>query len=95
MTFRVPDWAANVIMSALQIALLSKPPTSSTWPNSHGRRTRTAREKSRALARIASEQRITPIRDFDKLALDDPDEVPLEEFISFIRAARRGGRASG
>jgi hypothetical protein len=94
MTFRVPRWAADVFVSALRIALRSEPPTSSTWPRSHGRRSRTAREKSRTLARLASEQGIRPIRDFRKLALDDPDEVPLEEFSSFIRAARGGGRAS-
>jgi DNA gyrase inhibitor GyrI len=95
MTFRVPPWAADAIVFAFQVALPSKPRTSSAWSGTRGRRPKTTREKHRALARIASEQGITPIRDFEKLALDDPDEVPLEEFISFIRATRRGGTASG
>lgn len=95
MSSRLPPWAADVIVSTLRIALRLEPTTSSTSPSSHGRRSRTARDKSRMLARLASEQGITPIRDFGKLALDDPDEVPLEEFSLFIRAARRGGRASG
>jgi hypothetical protein len=94
MNFRVPPWAADVIVSALRIALRSEPPPS-TRQSSRGPRSVTAREKSRMLARLASDQGITPIRDFGKLALDEPDEVPLEEFSSFIRAARRGGRASG
>lgn len=75
MSFKFPRWAANAIVSAVQVALLSESPASSTWRRSHGRGPRTAREKSRALARIASEQGIKPIRDFDKLALDDPDQV--------------------
>ena len=95
MSFKLPRWAADAIVSALQVTLLSESRASSPRPGSHGRRSTTAREKSRALARIASEQGIKPIRDFDALALDDPDEVSLEEFSSFIRAARRGGRADG
>jgi hypothetical protein len=94
MNFRVPPWAADVIVSALRIALRPEASPSSMRPSSRGPRSMTARQKSRMLARLASEQGITPIRDFGKLALDEPDEVPLEEFSSFIRAARRGGSAS-
>lgn len=95
MTFKFPRWAADAIISALQVALLSKAPPSSTRRGAHGRRSRAAHEKSRALARLVSEQGIKPVHDFRKLALDDPDEVPLEEFSSFIRTVRRGGPASG
>ena len=95
MSFKVPRWAANAILSALQVALFSESPASSTRRGSHDRTSATTREKSRALARLISEQGIKPIRDFDALALNDPDEVPFEEFSSFVRAARRGGQANG
>ena len=91
MSFKFPSWAAGAIVSALQVAFLWESPASGTWRRPRGRGPRTAREKSRALARIASEQGIKPIRDFDGLALDESDQVPLEDFMSFIRAVRRGG----
>lgn len=44
---------------------------------------------SRTIAQIASEQEVLPIGDIANLALDDPDQVSLEEFTAFLQSARR------
>ncbi len=46
---------------------------------------------SRTLAEIAAEQQIRAVGDIAQLALEDPDQVPLEEFTAFLRTARRSG----